>query len=107
MKNARRWLIAAAVLALSACSAGAAPATLPLQVPLNQALVLTGGESNNPREYDPATTHGTGDKLVYSGLVAFDPHLNLIPDLAETWSVSGDGLTYTFTLRSNATFHDG
>ncbi len=107
MRTMRRALISVAVVVLSVLSAGAAPASLPLQVPLNEALVLTGGESNNPREYDPATTHGSGDKLVYSGLVAFDPRLNLIPDLAETWSVSGDGLTYTFTLRSNATFHDG
>ncbi len=107
MKTARRWLLCAAMTMGLAVSTGAAPANLPLQVPLNQALVLTGGESSNPREYDPATTHGTGDKLAFSGLVAFDPHLNLIPDLAQTWSVSADGLTYTFTLRANATFQDG
>jgi len=76
-------------------------------VPLNQALVLAGGESTNPREYDPATTHGSGDKLVFSGLVSFDPQLNLTPDLAETWDVSADGTVYTFYLRENAFFHDG
>ncbi len=31
-------------------------------IPRDQALVLAGGESTNPREYDPATTHGSGDK---------------------------------------------
>ncbi len=107
MIKPRSWFIGAVILVVAAATAGAAPASLGLQVPLNQALVLTGGETTNAREYDPATTHGTGDKLVFSGLVAFDPHLNLIPDLAETWSVSSDGTTYTFTLRSNATFHDG
>lgn len=78
-----------------------------LQISPSQALVLAGGESTNPREYDPATTHGSGDKRVFSGLVSFDPHLNLVPDLAETWDVSADGLAYTFHLRQNAKFHDG
>jgi ABC-type transport system substrate-binding protein len=80
---------------------------LQIEVPLDQALVLEGGESNNLREYDPATTHSSGDKLVYSGLVSFDPRLNLTPDLAETWEVSADGTVYTFHLRQNAKFHDG
>lgn len=76
-------------------------------IPLNQALVLEGGESTNPRQYDPHTTYGSGDKRVFSGLVAFDPQLNLTPDLAESWDVSADGMTYTFHLRQNAKFHDG
>jgi ABC-type transport system substrate-binding protein len=79
----------------------------PFQGSLNQALVLAGGESTNPREYDPATTHGSGDKLVFSGLVSFDPYLNLTPDLAETWDARPDGMVYTFHLRENAKFHDG
>jgi ABC-type transport system substrate-binding protein len=76
-------------------------------IPLNQALVLAGGESTNPRNYDPHTTPGSGDKRVFSGLVSFDPQLNLTPDLAEKWDVSPDGMTYTFHLRQNAKFHNG
>src|SRR5258708_34323640 len=72
----------------------------PLQLPMNQTLVLEGGESTNLRDYDPASTHGSGDKLVYSGLVALDLQLNLIPDIAENWSVSPDGTVYTFHLRT-------
>ena len=110
MKQARKVLILV-TLALSlfviAGLAGSASASEPFQGSLNQALVLAGGETTNPREYDPATTHGSGDKLTYSGLVAFDPHLNLTPDLAETWDVSPDGTIYTFHLRENAKFHDG
>ena len=78
-----------------------------VDVPLDQALVLEGGESTNPRDYDPATTFSAGDKRIYSGLVSFDPQLNLTADLAESWDVSEDGQTYTFHLRPNATFHDG
>ena len=80
---------------------------LQINIPLNQALVYSGGESTNLREYDPATTYGSGDKRVFSGLVSFDPHLNLTPDLAETWEVSDDGTVYTFHVRQNARFHDG
>ena len=76
-------------------------------IPLDQALVLAGGESTNPRDYDPATTYGSGDKLLYSGLVSFDPQLNLTPDLAESWEVSADGMVYTFHLRESAKFHNG
>ncbi|HUG35103.1 MAG TPA: ABC transporter substrate-binding protein, partial [Anaerolineales bacterium] len=76
-------------------------------IPLDQALVLAGGESTNPRDYDPATTYSSGDKLVFSGLVSFDPQLNLTPDLAEKWDVSADGTVYTFHLRANAKFHTG
>lgn len=78
-----------------------------INVPLNQALVLEGGESDNLRDYDPATTHGSGDKLAFSGLVSFDPRLNLVPDLAGSWEVNSDGTIYTFHLRANAKFHDG
>ncbi|HEX5836802.1 MAG TPA: ABC transporter substrate-binding protein, partial [Anaerolineales bacterium] len=76
-------------------------------IPLDQALVLAGGESTNPRDYDPATTYGSGDKLLYSGLVSFDPHLNLTPELADSWEVSADGMVYTFHLRESAKFHNG
>ena len=76
-------------------------------VPLDQALVLSGGESTNPRSFDPATTISSGDKRVFSGLVSFDPSLNLTPDLAERWDVSPDGTVYTFHLQQNAKFHDG
>jgi len=76
-------------------------------IPRDQALIYEGGESTDLSEYDPATTHGSGDKLIFSGLVAFDPKLNLVPDLAESWDVSSDGTQYTFHLRRNARFHDG
>ncbi len=73
----------------------------------SQALFLSGGESTNPRDYDPATEHDSGDKRVFSGLVSFDTSLHLVPELAESWDVSTDGTVYTFHLRTNARFHDG
>lgn len=46
-------------------------------------------------------------ELVYSGLTRTRPDGTIIPDLAEKFEISEDGTTYTFTLRDNATFHDG
>ncbi|HEV2073040.1 MAG TPA: ABC transporter substrate-binding protein [Thermomicrobiales bacterium] len=43
---------------------------------------------------------------LFSGLVQFDQELGIIPDLAEDWEVTEDGLQYTFNLRSGLTFHN-
>jgi oligopeptide transport system substrate-binding protein len=44
---------------------------------------------------------------VYSTLVTLDEHLQLVPYAAEKWSVSRDGLVWTFKLRDNLVFHNG
>ena len=44
---------------------------------------------------------------LFSSLVQFDEQLGLVPDLAENWTVSDDGLVYAFTLRDGLTFHNG
>ncbi|MBI5305909.1 MAG: hypothetical protein HY868_27520 [Chloroflexi bacterium] len=44
---------------------------------------------------------------VYNKLLTLDADYRVIPDLAETWEVSADGLTYTFHLAKNARWHDG
>ncbi len=105
MNKINKWLIA--LILVISISSIASSNTLQINVPLDQAIVYSGGESTNPRSYDPATTYGAGDKKVFSGLVSFDPRLNLAPDLAETWDLSADGTLYTFHLRANAKFHDG
>lgn len=45
--------------------------------------------------------------LIYSGLMRATASGDLIPDLAESYTVSDDGLTYTFKLKDDAYFHDG
>lgn len=45
--------------------------------------------------------------LVFSGLTRLDEFGQPVPDLAESWTVSRDGLTYKFLLRQDVTWHDG
>src|SRR5207245_596669 len=45
--------------------------------------------------------------LFFSGLVTLDPKTGApSPDLAEAWTASDDGLTYTFTLRQKVKWSD-
>lgn len=74
----------------------------------NQVFILPGGD---PPTLDP---HLSGDATsaeyvveIYSGLMAYDLELNLIPDVAESYEISDDGVVYTFKLRDNAVFQDG
>ena len=45
--------------------------------------------------------------MLYGGLVTLDESLLVVPSLAQGWSISDDGLVYTFTLRDGITFSDG
>ena len=45
--------------------------------------------------------------MIYTGLVQLDDKLQVQPQLAQSWEVSSDGLTYTFHLRHNLKFSDG
>lgn len=66
---------------------------------------------NNPTTMDPAMVQD-GDTIdllhqVYEGLVGWGTNNEPVPLVAEKWEVSPDGLTYTFTIRGNITFHNG
>ncbi len=44
---------------------------------------------------------------IYNGLLDYDLDLNPVPELAQSWEVSDDGLTVTFKLQEGVTWHDG
>jgi peptide/nickel transport system substrate-binding protein len=67
--------------------------------------------SADPPTMNPGTTTDTQawslmGKL-FNGLTYLDNDYRSHPDLAESWTVSADGLTYTFKLRRDVKWHDG
>ena len=44
---------------------------------------------------------------LFEGIVSFDQRNNVVPGIAESWSISNDGKTYIFNLRKNLHFSDG
>ncbi|MDR3558721.1 MAG: peptide ABC transporter substrate-binding protein [Candidatus Pacebacteria bacterium] len=72
---------------------------------------LTEGEVGTPRTVNPILAYTDVDKdvtaLVYAGLMRRDLSGQLVPDLAESYTVSPDGLTYDFILKKGIAFDDG
>jgi len=69
------------------------------------------GGGGDPPTLDPALT-GDAESAVYvveifSGLVTLDRNLKVVPDIAKSWDISDDRMTYTFHLRDDVKFHDG
>lgn len=66
---------------------------------------------SNPTTLDPALITdvqggGIAAKL-FNGLVRFNENLELVPDIARSWGLSADQLTYTFHLRRDVRFSSG
>ena len=76
-----------------------------------QAKTLVYCSEGSPEGFDPAlytagTTFNASSRPVYNRLVEFKRGTtNIIPGLAESWTVSDDGLEYTFKLRPGVKFH--
>ena len=72
---------------------------------------FTEGVIGSPRFVNPLLAISDSDRdlssLIYSGLMKVDIHGTLVPDLAQSYTISDDGLTYTFVLKKQAQFHDG
>ncbi|NLS77672.1 MAG: ABC transporter substrate-binding protein [Chloroflexi bacterium] len=67
----------------------------------------------DPETLDPAWTYETAgagiESNIYEGLVFFNREqvTEFVPALAESWTISDDGLTYVFNIRKGVTFHQG
>ena len=63
-------------------------------------------EGFNPSLYTAGTTFDASSHPIFNRLVEFERgSTKIVPGLAESWTVSDDGLTYTFTLRKGVKFH--
>nr|WP_199067572.1 ABC transporter substrate-binding protein [Chromobacterium sp. ASV5] len=91
-------------LLLAALFAGALPAAAQAAKPLIFCAEAA-PEGFDPAMWDTASTYNV-TKPIFQGLTAFQRGgVAIRPSLAESWTVSPDGLTYTFKLRRGARFH--
>jgi peptide/nickel transport system substrate-binding protein len=101
-RSSRSIVVALVVLVLSAL--------LMSPVAAQGSGVLRAG-MNAPIQLDPALQSNDPEaafnRALYDFLVEITPGNEIVPNLASAWSVSDDGLTYTFTLEEGVTFHDG
>ena len=100
----------ARLLALCLCAAltlGCIPAALAETVQYKDTVTLATGTDQN---YMDGQMNNTNDKVlrtVYSSLVKRNTQNEIVGDLAESWEVSDDNLTWTFHLRKGVKFHNG
>ena len=91
-----RYILLAGVLAVASANADS---------------LLRRGTSADAPTLDPVIAAGTLSAPIindlFEGLLGKDAGLNRIPGSAESWTISPDGLTYTFRLRPNLQWSDG
>ncbi len=96
---------------LSGCqSAGETPSSA--QPRADDEVVIAMGPTSEPAAgFDPAYGWGAGEHvhepLIQSTLTVTNPDLTIGGDLATSWEASGDGLTWTVTIRDDVSFTDG
>lgn len=98
--TARTAALAATLALVMSSTAWAARTDLVLGIPLE------------PPHLDPTSSAAAAiDEVLYAnvfeGLTRIGPRGEVLPALAESWTVSEDGKTYTFTLRGGVKYHDG
>ena len=77
-------------------------------------VVLKVSEGVDFSTLDPADAYSSNDvafvNTAYNKLLRYERannSMNIVPDLAQSWTVSPDGTTFTFNLRHGVMFHDG
>jgi peptide/nickel transport system substrate-binding protein len=88
------------------------PPVTPLPSAPQQGGQITVGGLGRPNTLNPLLAESEASRalvpLLFDSLLAYDPNSGqVIPRLAETWMVADDGQSITFTLRTDALWHDG
>ena len=108
----KRLHLATMAYALAAISTAAAAAQ-PADAPVRGGTLVFGSHLSEPSSYDCHATASNGPivRLAphYSTLLKFETerYPEVKGDLAQSWKISPDGLTYEFKLNPKVSFHDG
>ena len=104
------YVLASIVGAASLASLYALEQSLLVRVPAYGG-TLNEGEIGSPRFINPLLALSDADRdlsaLTYAGLMGISGSGNLVPVLAESYTLSPDNKIYTFVIRKNARFSDG
>ena len=111
LSNKAKAVVGVVIILIVIASAYAYSVNVPRQSAVKNSLVVE--EAEQPDTLDPAVTYQTSGweivDQVYQGLVAPNGSsvTSYVGQLASDWSVSDDGMTYTFNLRHGVTFSNG
>jgi oligopeptide transport system substrate-binding protein len=96
---------------LSACGGSSTATVNTTKAPESQQILTDSFLTPDIASFDPAIATDEYSiqavDMVFTGLVTFNNNLQVEPALAQSWTVSKNGLTYTFHLRPNLKFSDG
>ena len=108
------FLVLIAILLVACGGGGGSTGTgggNPAKAPQNQQKFRWAFRLPDINSFDPGIapdiTSSDAINMVFTGLVSLDDQLRVVPQMAQSWDVSSDHLTYTFHLRSGLKFSDG
>ena len=118
MKRALSMLLACVMLlaVLTACGSSndSTPSETGSTAPTGDATyadTIVIGDNGEPKNLDPDQSWGAAEArfscFIYEGLVREDENGDIVPLLATDWTISDDGMTYTFNLKPDVKFSDG
>lgn len=118
MKRRDRFVVAGLVVLLAivggamyAADYGQSPEPTPIYATPPPSVTYREGVIGSPSSINPLTASTQVDRdlvaLLFRGLLRAGPNGTLLPDLARSWAVSPDGLTYTFNMSTDARWEDG
>jgi len=111
IKTLAMMLAIVVLVGLAACGSSAQKSESQLPAEIDTATdaktEVTIGFPSIPTHFDPLQGFSNGAQILFSTLVTTDVNMNVVPDLAESYTVSDDALTYAFKLRKDVKFTDG
>ena len=118
MKKRLTTAVLALTLVATACGGDDEPTATPdaqVTTPTTAAPVRGGtlvvAIGSDPGSLNPAVTSNggvhTASEMMFNGLVGWGPDGKFVPELADSWTIEGNGTSYRFALRQGVQWHDG